>query len=221
MLKLGSFDNIQIRSVYVDFGCDLKILYISDLHFSRWTTHIAEQLNHVCEETSPDVILLGGDLVDSTTGLSLLEQFIRAQSCPVYAIDGNHDRMIGLDKVQHSVIDAGGIWLGEPIRIHRTLSISGIYEVSPTKYSILCAHDPAVFPQAIHHGYDLTLAGHLHGGQIILTEQNGRFYPGALLSEWTGDVFTCGKSKMIVSKGVHDTIPIRWNCPREVILCYC
>jgi predicted MPP superfamily phosphohydrolase len=27
-------------------------------------------------------------------------------------------------------------------------------------------------------------------------------------------------AKLIVSRGVSDLVPIRWRCPREVVLCY-
>jgi len=30
---------------------------------------------------------------------------------------------------------------------------------------------------------------------------------------------TLTHTHMIVSRGIADTLPIRWNCPREVILC--
>jgi hypothetical protein len=44
-------------------------------------------------------------------------------------------------------------------------------------------------------------------------------YPGALISPWNGDVFQNGPSTMLVSRGANDTIPVRWRCPREVLVC--
>jgi len=197
------------------------LLYISDLHFSGWASHILQQVLEVCQDIRPDIILLGGDLVDFPTGFKLLSQFIQQQSCPVYAIHGNHDEMVGLDNVKNCVMRSGGHWLDKPIAIHRTLSISGIPQKTNTPYSILCTHDPAIFPDAVQAGYTLTLAGHLHGGQMVIAQYKDRLYPGAFVYQWNGDIFKSGNSTLIVSKGVHDTIPIRWNCQREVILCYC
>jgi predicted MPP superfamily phosphohydrolase len=92
---------------------------------------------------------------------------------------------------------------------------------APGPYSILCAHDPVIFPHAAACGYDLVLAGHLHGGQCVLGHYNGRMYPAGWFFTWNGDRFTRNSTTMLVSKGLNDTLPIRWNCPREVILCMC
>lgn len=221
MLKLGSYDKLHVREHYFPFGCNLRLLYISDLHLSGWTIHILEQLIDVCQKMTPDLILLGGDLVDFSTGFRLLSEFIQHQTCPVYAIHGNHDELVGVDKVRDCVMNSGGYWLDVPISIHNNLILSGVLEKSDSQYSILCTHDPAIFPDAIQAGYTLTLAGHLHGGQVILKQYKERLYPGAFVYQWNGDEFRSGDSTLLVSKGVHDTIPIRWNCQREVILCYC
>ncbi len=221
MLTIGSTDKLHVRHVHFPFDCDLRVLYISDLHFSAWAKHILKQVLDVCQMINPDIILLGGDMLDSSTGFPLLSQFIQEQTCPVYAIHGNHDELVGLGNVQDCVKSAGGHWLDSPIMIHQYLAISGTPEKTNARYSILCTHDPAIFPDAVQAGYTLTLAGHLHGGQVVLAQYNNRFYPGAFVYQWNGDHFKSGDSTMIVSKGVHDTIPIRWNCQREVILCSC
>jgi predicted MPP superfamily phosphohydrolase len=37
----------------------------------------------------------------------------------------------------------------------------------------------------MHGGrFELTLSGHLHGGQFVLFERRGRLYPGAFLYRW-------------------------------------
>ena len=221
LLKIGSTDKLHVRQLYFPFGSNLRLLYISDLHLSGWASHILKQVLEVCQDINPDVILLGGDMVDSSTGFKLLSEFIHQQSCPVYAIHGNHDELVGLDKVRECVKSSGGHWLDTPILIHQNLAISGIPEKSDSLYSILCTHDPAIFPDAVQAGYTLTLAGHLHGGQMVIAHYKNRLYPGAFVYQWNGELFKSGDSTLVVSKGVHDTIPIRWNCQREVILCYC
>ena len=84
---------------------------------------------------------------------------------------------------------------------------------------MLCAHDPAVFPQAARAGYGLVLAGHLHGGQVVLFERGGLLYPAAWVYPWNGTRFEREGSTMLVSRGVCDTLPLRFNCPREVLRC--
>jgi predicted MPP superfamily phosphohydrolase len=219
VLKIGSRDSVEVRSVHLNWGIGLRLLYASDLHLTRWTPHIVEQLHEVCQHQKPDGLLLGGDLVDLNNGLSLLAQFIQQQTCPVWAVGGNHDELVGIDYVRACVEFARGCWLEQSIQLTNTLSISGVCGESSTRYSVLCAHDPAVFPHAVACGYDLVLAGHLHGGQCVLGHYKGRMYPAGLFFRWNGDSFTEKNTTMLVSKGLNDTLPIRWNCPREVILC--
>jgi uncharacterized protein len=221
MLRIGSRDTLHVRQQHFNWGLELRMLYASDLHLTRWSPHVAEQIAAVCQQYMPDLLLLGGDLVDLPNGLPLLAQLIQAQSCPVWAIGGNHDEWVGLKRVQNCVEWAGGHWLDEVIYPNQHLSISRRCQPVSGTYTILCTHDPAVFPQAVHCGYRLVLAGHLHGGQCVLAQRNGKTYPGVWFSQWNGDHFVCGQTTMLVSRGVHDTLPVRWNCPREVILCCC
>ena len=72
-------------------------------------------------------------------------------------------------------------------------------------------------PPGARRGFDLTLSGHLHGGQFVFYEHGGRLYPGAFAYRWNGLRFQENGSTLLVSRGVRDTLPFRWNCPREVI----
>lgn len=219
MLQFGSRDALRVRRETPGCTDGLRLLYASDLHWTRRTAHVVDQLHQACRKTAPDVLLLGGDLVDLLNGLPLLGEFTQAQTCPVYAVGGNHDVLVGLKAVQNCVTEAGGHWLDERVQLTPRLALDGRLQPISETPTILCAHDPAVFPAAVDAGYALVLAGHLHGGQGVALERDGRLYPGALFYRWNGDRFHCGDTTMLVSRGVHDTLPVRWNCPREVILC--
>jgi uncharacterized protein len=221
LLHIGSRDKLHIRHERLDLGSKLHLLYASDLHLTRWTSHIVEQLHDTCQSCAPDILLLGGDLVDMRSGLPLLSEFITAQICPVWAVGGNHDEQVGLAAVRACVEHSGGRWLAEPVAITPKLHLSGVCQPASHDNTILCAHDPAVFPQAAHAGYRLVLAGHLHGGQCVLARRRGKLYPCAWFFRWGGECFTEHRTTMLVSTGVNDTLPVRWNCPREVILCSC
>jgi uncharacterized protein len=218
LLQIGSPDSLLIREEQFGNHFDLRLLYISDLHLSRRTDHIAAQVVDAAHRAPPDIILLGGDLVDSRNGLPLLADCLCALPASIYAVPGNHDEMVGVDRVRACVESAGACWLDSPLPLAPGLTLSGRCEPG-SGFSILCAHDPAVFPQAKAAGFSLILAGHLHGCQAVFAERSGRWYPGAWFYRWNGARFTDGGSTMLVSRGVHDTLPIRWNCPREVILC--
>lgn len=206
-------------------GRPVRLLYASDLHFSgRWTERAGEQLAARVEELSPDLTLLGGDLADSAAGLARLSSCVArlARVCPVWAVAGNHDRLPGVPAVRAAVEAGGGSWLGGRRAAAGRVALDGEprRERNPRGgFRVLCSHDPAVFPQAVEAGYDLVLAGHLHGLQCVIAERGGLLYPGVWLWPFNGLRFCSGSTTMLVSRGVSDTIPLRWNCPREVLLC--
>jgi predicted MPP superfamily phosphohydrolase len=136
----------------------------------------------------------------------------------VAALGGNHDERAGLARVRAAVVEAGGHWLPDA-PLEEPLGIDADATVPRRGTRLLCAHYPNVFPAAARAGYRLVLAGHLHGGQCVLATVNERLYPAVWVDRWHGLRFTDGDARMIVSRGVADTFPFRFNCPREVILC--
>jgi predicted MPP superfamily phosphohydrolase len=223
-LEIRASNPLQVREerlTNANMIGETTLLYASDLHLARGAGHIADQLCAAVESVTPDIVLLGGDLADARSGLPLLAEAVQTMTriCPVWAISGNHDQALGVEWVQRTVESAGGFWLDGESRAFNGLQIDGCPRPVENRYSILCAHDPAIFPQAARYGYDLVLAGHLHGSQCVLLRRGDLLYPGALFFPWNGDRFQQGRTTMIVSRGMNDTFPVRWNCPREVIVC--
>ena len=139
---------------------------------------------------------------------------------PVLAIPGNHDEHVGLSCVRQVVQDAGAHWLPDDPVLDQ-LAISAQINSIDSSYRprVLCAHYPDVFLSAAQAGYQLVLAGHLHGGQCVFATVNNRLYPGVWFHRWHVLRASVGQSTLLVSRGVADTIPLRFNCPREAILC--
>lgn len=230
-LEIAAQGKLHIRQETIDFnrGQAITFLYASDLHLTRWTGYIIDQLVNAAQAIKPHFVLLGGDLVDLSNGLPHLARGIEqlSQVYPIWAVPGNHDKQVSVQTVQQCVEVAGGHWLEGTTYLfgndsQPSLSIDGRCQcrLKSTEFSILCTHDPAIFPKAARCGYDLVLAGHLHGGQFVYREVAGRLYPGALVYPWNGDSFKLAQTTMFVSRGMNDTLPIRWNCPRDVIVCH-
>jgi predicted MPP superfamily phosphohydrolase len=223
-LRIGSFGPLHVRREEVRLGLcrPCRILYASDLHLGHWWTRcVPGQLLAAVDETSPEVILLGGDLADSRAALPEVEKLVRALAAraPVFAIPGNHDPISGNPSLRPTVEQAGGVWLPDrsidgPARIDGT--VCTLLASGPR---ILCAHYPSNFPEAVEAGYRLVLAGHLHGGQCVLGTHRGRLYPAAWIHRWHGLRFEQQGAVMLVSRGMGDTLPLRFNCPAEVLLC--
>ena len=211
-LEIGCRRPLLIRTVAVPIGRPMRLLYASDLHLGRpWTAGVPEQLLAAVAQTSPDVVLLGGDLSDVPAGLPILSDLVRrlAVGRPVLAVAGNHDRRP--DRARRAVRHGGGTWLAG---VRHVAGVGFTDDDQPA--DVLCAHDPAQFPTA---RATVTLAGHLHGGQCVLwTTPAGRLWPGCWVNRWTGLRFARNGRHLVVSRGCGDTLPVRFNCPREVLL---
>ena len=150
---------------------------------------------------------------------------LRAEAL-VLAIGGNHDRSVGMNRVRDAVISGGGEWIHETaVRIThgpRIIAVAGPHAVSAPEgdVRILCAHYPSIWTTARQGGYDLVLAGHLHGCQMVAFEYRERLFPGALFYQHCLIRSRHGPARLVVSRGVSDLVPVRWRCPREVVLCH-
>jgi predicted MPP superfamily phosphohydrolase len=234
VLELGASAPLRVVRVEHAFGAEAgpdrgaetpttRVLYASDLHLGAWGAESAlRELLRITIRERPDVVLLGGDLIDTPRALPRLRVWIRRLRTwsIVAAVPGNHDAR-WLDAIIAIVTEEGARWLP-----HRSLRVAGVcIDGVPTRRSndrpqgrILCAHHPEVFETAAALGYGIVFAGHLHGGQMIVGDVRGRHFPGAWFARYTGPRFERAGSTMYVSRGLADTLPIRFRCPREVLL---
>ena len=228
-LLSGFFKNIEIgarrpllvrRESVANIGVKKRILFASDLHLRRnGPRHVVDGLLEIASRECPDVVLFGGDLVDRASGLEALKSLVRRLSrvALVCAVAGNHDRWIGRARVRAAVAAAGGIWLEDaPWFLTRDCAIYGSREqpIQSARFHLLCTHHPVAFARP----FNLTLSGHLHGGQFVFYQRNGKLYPGAFLYRWNGLRFDKEGRTLLISRGVQDTLPLRWNCPREALI---
>ncbi len=220
LLEVGATRPLLVRRERVEgFGLSspTRLLYASDLHLGRrWNGRVPEQVLAAAASAEPHIVVLGGDLADVPAGLAPLAELVRGLTArsPVFAVAGNHDRRLGISLVRQAVERGGGGWL-LCAAVPNGVSLSASNDAD-----VLCGHDPAVFRSAAASGVRLVLAGHLHGGQCVLRSlPDGRLWPGCWVNRWTGLRFQSGACAMLVSRGCADTLPLRWNCRREVLLC--
>jgi hypothetical protein len=82
----------------------------------------------------------------------------------------------------------------------------------PDAFPILLAHHPHAFDYA--EDIPLTLSGHTHGGQMMLTKEIG-FGP-AMFRYWSGLYQRAGRA-LVVSNGVGNWFPLRVQAPAEIV----
>jgi predicted MPP superfamily phosphohydrolase len=202
-----------------------RIAWISDLHLARATSiHTVRAVVLATRGVAPDVVVLGGDLVDAPCGLRQLQILVRALSrrAPVWALPGNHDEAFGTGSVAAAVRASGGAWLPGVTTAFADgavqLTTSPDFAASPAaRITVGCVHAPGRLRGWVGRAR-VVLAGHLHGGQFVLTEAFGRSWPAAVRYRWCGPRFELGEgTTLLVGRGAGDLLPVRWNCPREIL----
>jgi len=192
-------------------GTGVKILHLSDLHFPNVNVDTEQMLARIAGE-EPDLIALTGDLIDTGTAIetSGVNEFIErlVNIAPVYFVRGNHEdrnpnsHLLNLSRV--TVLDNQSVTRNIN---GNYITIGGEIGADQDNYTILLTHTPA-----FASGADLILAGHIHGGQFRLFGQ-GILCPDRLLfPRYSSGLYTQGETKMIVSRGIGNSIiPFRVN----------
>ncbi|MBQ4522016.1 MAG: metallophosphoesterase [Lachnospiraceae bacterium] len=224
-----------------------KIAQISDLHNAQFGNENA-MLIRLLKEASPDIIVITGDIVDSThTDMDTAITFVHniVEIAPCYYITGNHEAWLGSDynELENALIDAGVIVLhDEAVTLEeegQTIQMIGIDDpdfsyiaadkIISTKlentnitqeFTIMLSHRPELFDSYVENEIDLVLSGHAHGGQVRIPLIGGLIAPDqGLFPEYDAGVYSKGNTTMVVSRGIgNSVIPIRINNRPEIVL---
>src|SRR5262249_46388705 len=90
-------------------------------------------------------------------------------------------------------------------------------QIVPGAFPILLAHHPHAFDAAAAAGVPLTLSGHTHGGQLMLSETLGF---GPLMYRYWSGLYRKPEhdgAALVVSNGVGNWFPVRIGAPAEII----
>ena len=234
------FQNYHLTtSTYdVDLGLsdDVKIVQVSDLHNQFFGINQSVLLKNI-EACDPDIIVVTGDIVDSThTSYSIAMDFIEGavKIAPVYYVTGNHeDRLHGdkLDKFYSDMRDLGVIFLDDTYVDMGEYTLAGIADSSLESFDaypaftdekpvVMLAHEPDYVSLYQSLGADLVLTGHVHGGQIIIPGKGGLLSPDfTFFPELYEGMHSYGSMTLIVSRGLGNSVaPVRINNFPELVV---
>jgi len=210
----------------------LRIGLLTDVHRSRWVSHedVAHAVALLMSER-PDLIVLGGDYV--TWGdrqfVEPAAEALAPLAAPhgVFGILGNHDD----DHAMPAALARRGVQMlkdartrivinNEPVDLigirfwtRRGSDVAAVAR-GALPMSILLAHDPRRLPDADALNIPIVLAGHTHGGQVVLP---GIGAIAAAKFPVVSGIGRRGETTMFVSRGVGTVyVPVRINCPPEV-----
>ena len=234
------FQNYHLTtSTYdVDLGLsdDVKIVQVSDLHNQFFGINQSVLLKNI-EACDPDIIVVTGDIVDSThTSYSIAMDFVEGavKIAPVYYVTGNHeDRLHGdkLDKFYSDMRDLGVIFLDDTYVDMGSYYLAGIADSSLESFDaypafgdekpvVMLAHEPDYVSLYQSLGADLVLTGHVHGGQIIIPGKGGLLSPDfTFFPELYEGMHSYGSMTLIVSRGLGNSVaPVRINNFPELVV---
>ena len=223
----------------------IRIAHLSDVHAGIHMER--EKMEAIVAQTNalrPDLICQTGDMIDIAA--SFIPDYVRAfrdlrAPLGVVTVLGNHDRYTGEDAVIRGVRDAGQAFVQNGAHVVERngtpLALVGIDDPRnwraddpqdadvdvalrrspPEAFKILLAHRPGAFDGAAPRGIPLTLAGHIHGGQIYLPVIG--WSAGRLITKYVMGHFRQGASQLYVSRGIGVVgVPIRIFVPPEIAL---
>jgi len=216
----------------------LRILHLSDLHGKEFGRR-QERLQATVDSLDFDIAVLTGDFVDAVKQVKqpALDVVPVLKGKPTFYVFGNHDMRpecdvtreftaLGVqvlrDRAVAILVRGGSVWIAGVDYAYSTAANldSALSRIPSGQTTLLLAHAPGVFGQATSRGVDVVLTGHTHGGQVRLPFLGAVWAPGqgfAPVHSW--GLFTSGKTSMIVSAGLGESIvPFRFNCRPEVVL---
>ena len=246
----GFRTDIKIATVDVQsdkLSASLKLALITDLHSCDYGENQKELLDKIYHQ-DPDVVLLGGDIVDDVLPQANAKEFLSAisEKYPTIYVTGNHEFWSGeVDEIKQMIKEYGVFVLeGSSITLdinEQEITIFGIDdpEVGETQFnqqfqncvdnlqsndfSVLLTHRPERIPTYSNYEFDLILAGHAHGGQWRIPGiVNGVFSPNqGLFPEYAGGLYEFENTSMVVSRGLareSTKVPRIFNQPEVVII---
>ena len=213
------------------------IVQISDLHDKSFGKDEKKLINKI-KECEPDLILLTGDMIDSTCNdIDNITHLVKGlyDICPIYQVDGNHEKddMVLFSQLCDMYKEYGVIDLNDNnayiTKGKSSLYLNGISMstypgddntlLPPTDtYSILLYHNAAAFEVTSQLNYNLVLSGHTHGGIIRLPLVGGLISPDITLgAKYESGYYKIGNSTLISNRGLGDSVIPRFYNTREIV----
>jgi uncharacterized protein len=218
-----------------------KVAFVSDLHTKSYGP-LEKEVISILQKENPDYVFLGGDYISFRGSYETVFSFL-GNLKGAYAVLGNTDYsnengsclLCHEGKSTRLKKDPGVVFLrnsglylnngekkinllGVDDPVNKKSDVSeAIRKCDRTAPTILLAHSPEVFEEAVQQGIDLVLCGHNHGGQVFLAKYlNGRILIDPSLKYIEG-FFQKGETLMYVGRGIGNSfLPFRLGVKPEV-----
>jgi predicted MPP superfamily phosphohydrolase len=220
----------------------LRLAQLTDIHLSPFLS--ARELSRAVEmanEFRPHIALVTGDLITSPGDWAdqCLKRLAHLRPTDgIYGCLGNHEVYARAEDYcaaqgpRHGIeflrgetrslvfggakLNLAGVdyqRMGEPY-------LSGAERlVRKGEFNMLLSHNPDVFPVAADLGFDLTISGHTHGGQLALNLLGYSINVVRFFTPYVRGLYRRDRAAVYVSRGIGTVgIPVRIGAPPEVNL---
>ena len=171
----------QLKFSHSKIKKNLSFVFLSDIHIGSNSPKILKKIVHLINQENPKFVLIGGDLIDSSSfKINDLDE-IKKIKAPIYFVTGNHEYYIE-DSQKHlndlknqniKVLDNQSV-LEEQINIiglsdnqkkdDKIIKFEQLFESD--YFNLLLVHQPSIW-NSLKEKANLTLSGHTHNGQIF------------------------------------------------------
>lgn len=245
-LKVGRVDVPVWR--YVERLVGLKLAHISDLHVggTGWRPSTVASAIDVCNREEIDLIAITGDFITKASSVQKALDYLGSlrRDVPRLAVLGNHDHVYGrspMEKLCRGLLDLGiTVLRNESIKVDLKLGpvwIVGVddgysmrddldraqADLGPEQFPrILMTHYPDVADRLRQDEFQLSLAGHSHGGQIRIPILDRIVVNGHARTAYTRGLFLVNGNPLHVSPGIGMSgLPLRFrNRPEVTVLSF-
>jgi predicted MPP superfamily phosphohydrolase len=240
--------DLQVREVRLPFANlpkdlqGLRLVQLSDIHMGRF--YSARDLRRAVDAANglrADIMLVTGDLItdrfDPLDECLLELQRLRAAS-GIWGCLGNHEMHAEVEDYTTEMALRSGIRFlrrqAESLTFGSAkINLAGVDHqrrnrpylehtaelLAPGEFNLLLSHNPDVFPVAARQGFDLTVSGHTHGGQINLELLGSNINVVDLVTPFTKGRYQIDKASLYVNSGLGTIgVPVRLGSPPEVTL---
>jgi hypothetical protein len=151
----------------------------------------------------------------------------------VWSVLGNHDHWADTARsfewlaetgqsVRHRAVAVGKagerIWIGGSGDLWEdALGIDEAFrETPPEECKVLLCHNPDAVDTSFQTEIDLVMAGHTHGGQVVVPFLGAPVLP-VRNKRYSSGLVTTPRTRVFISRGVGwALLPVRFNCPPEI-----
>ncbi len=216
----------------------LRIAQLTDIHYGPFfSMRDLEWAVAMANEAKPAITVVTGDMItrrmDDIEECMWILRGLRADA-GVYGCLGNHEIYARAEDRATALGKAAGISFlrseSEQLRFgSASLALTGVdYQPQSSKYlrtvkpqpgmvNVLLSHNPDVFDRAASLGFDLTLAGHTHGGQINVEILHEHLNVARFFTPYVYGLYRNAGRSIYVSGGLGTVgAPVRLGAPPEV-----